>query len=131
MAGLDTAAVHRLKATKAALPAEARTDLQEAANLVSTDGNRHAYRRALAQAAQPCVPYLGVYLTDLTFIEDGNADTIAAPDGMSRPSGDSADETQQLINWRKHELYAGVIDEARHPAKRMRARALASAAQLV
>jgi hypothetical protein len=30
----------------------------------------------LSQSAPPCIPYLGVHLSDLTFIEDGNPDTI-------------------------------------------------------
>ena len=29
------------------------------------------YRDTLHKAVPPCVPFLGVYLTDLTFIEDG------------------------------------------------------------
>jgi hypothetical protein len=33
-----------------------------------------AYRQALREADPPCVPYLGYYLTDLTFIEEGNPD---------------------------------------------------------
>jgi son of sevenless-like protein len=88
---------------------------EQAARLVATDGNRHAYRKTLAQAAQPCVPYLGVYLTDLTFIEDGNPDTVAAAGAPDEPAeaGAEGDEAVHLINWRKHELYAGVIDEVR------------------
>jgi son of sevenless-like protein len=35
--------------------------------------NFAAYRARLKQAMPPCLPFMGVYLTDLTFIEDGNA----------------------------------------------------------
>jgi len=34
--------------------------------------NFSEYRRNLHSLSCPCVPFLGVYLTDLTFIEDGN-----------------------------------------------------------
>lgn len=33
------------------------------------------YRTALRDATPPCLPYLGVHLSDLVFIEDGNADS--------------------------------------------------------
>jgi hypothetical protein len=35
--------------------------------------NFAAYRARLKQELPPCLPFMGVYLTDLTFIEDGNA----------------------------------------------------------
>jgi len=35
-------------------------------------GSYKAYRTTIAQMEPPCVPYLGIYLTDLTFIEEGN-----------------------------------------------------------
>lgn len=38
--------------------------------------SRLMHREALSHSAPPCIPYLGVHLSDLTFIEDGNPDTI-------------------------------------------------------
>jgi len=53
------------------------------------------YRRTLHGVNPPCVPFLGVYQTDLTFIEDGNASKFATG----------------LINFKKCRLIAGVITE--------------------
>ena len=52
------------------------------------------YRAALHKAKPPSLPYLGMYLTDLTFIDDGNPDTV---DGK--------------INWNKRELTYRVLSE--------------------
>ena len=38
--------------------------------------NFAAYREALLHATPPCLPYIGVFLTDLTFLEDGNPDRV-------------------------------------------------------
>ena len=38
------------------------------------------YREKLHEANPPCIPFLGVYLTDLTFIEDGIASIIKNTD---------------------------------------------------
>ena len=38
------------------------------------------YREKLHEANPPCIPFLGVYLTDLTFIEDGIASIIKSTD---------------------------------------------------
>lgn len=34
------------------------------------------YREILSTTSPPCIPYIGVYLIDLTYMEDGNPDLI-------------------------------------------------------
>lgn len=53
------------------------------------------YRDKLHSISPPCVPYLGIYLTDMTFIEDGNLD--------SYPNG--------CINFTKRVRFAKVLQE--------------------
>lgn len=52
------------------------------------------YREKLRLANPPCIPFLGVYLTDLTFIEDGIASIV---------------KTSNLINFAKRSKTAEVI----------------------
>ena len=58
--------------------------------------NYKNFRAYLHNVNPPCIPYLGVYLTDLTFIEDGNKDNL--PDGLN-------------INFMKRQRLAEVIAE--------------------
>lgn len=47
---------------------------------VGADGRFRAMRETLHRSDPPCIPYLGMYLTDLSFIEEGTPDFT--PDGL-------------------------------------------------
>lgn len=42
--------------------------------VICSDGRFRAMREALHRCDPPCIPYLGMYLTDLSFIEEGTPD---------------------------------------------------------
>ena len=50
--------------------------LKEMENLFSYHGNSRNYRAKLAKEKLPCVPFVGMWLTDLTFIFDGVPDML-------------------------------------------------------
>ena len=69
-AGLNFAAISRLKQSWKAL-SSSKTVIQELTDVTSPLNNYKLYREELKQAgtSEPCIPYLAVYLKDLTFIE--------------------------------------------------------------
>ena len=58
------------------LDAKQKKRYEEVQNIMSREKNFQNFRAHLHKADPPCIPYLGLYLTDLTFIEDGNKDFI-------------------------------------------------------
>ena len=62
--------------------------------MIKTEKNFSNYREALHVANPPCIPFLGVYLTDLVFIEDGIPSVV---------------KTTELINFTKRKMTAEVI----------------------
>ncbi|KAI8810741.1 ras guanine nucleotide exchange factor domain-containing protein [Cladochytrium replicatum] len=75
VAGLSMAPVTRLKKTWQALSEKFQKihdAYTEVADTVSPKAQYANYRRALKDLKPPLIPFLGVYLTDLTFIELGN-----------------------------------------------------------
>eukprot|EP01102_Stenamoeba_stenopodia_P014624 TRINITY_DN4881_c0_g1_i2.p1 TRINITY_DN4881_c0_g1~~TRINITY_DN4881_c0_g1_i2.p1 ORF type:complete len:1169 (+),score=349.70 TRINITY_DN4881_c0_g1_i2:173-3679(+) len=77
ISGLQSSAIYRLKQTWAALPTRLTKLFEEINALMSSESNFRSFRQHLHTIDPPCIPYLGVYLTDLTFIEDGNPDLLA------------------------------------------------------
>jgi len=87
---------------------------------MSCDFSWRAYRTAIHEAKPPCLPYIGVYLQDLIFIEEGNPGTLffssylflfiflvqARPDHVV-----TTDNLGDLINFSKRELVASAIRE--------------------
>ncbi|KKZ64626.1 hypothetical protein EMCG_09455 [[Emmonsia] crescens] len=71
ISALGTAPVHRLNRTWAQVSARISAILENMRRLMASTKNFGEYREALHLANPPCIPFFGVYLTDLTFIEDG------------------------------------------------------------
>jgi len=76
IAGFNNAAVSRLNNTKSQCSSKALEELATFERLMSGEKSSKAYRHHIHNANPPLVPYMGVYLSDLTFIEEGNPDKI-------------------------------------------------------
>jgi len=97
LSALNNTSVHRLRQTWELLPEKSLEVWDSLATLMDGVGNFASYRAALRKSKGGVVPYLGLYLTDLTFIDDGNLDSIESPNGT------------KMINFSKLSLVASVI----------------------
>lgn len=99
MAGLAMSPVYRLNRTwdlfKSRFAAE-HALMEKFEQLTSSQGNWTGLRGAVHSVQPPCVPYLGVYCSDLTFVDQGNPSRLP-------PHG--------LVNWDKGRLEANIIRE--------------------
>ncbi|KAJ3052005.1 hypothetical protein HK097_006984 [Rhizophlyctis rosea] len=78
-AAMSTAAVNRLHKTWEAFVdkyGKIHEAYEEVADVVTPKGQYANYRKVLKDLQPPAIPFLGVYLTDLTFIELGNPDFL-------------------------------------------------------
>lgn len=94
VSGLQSSCVHRLSLTKEGLSSKSSRRLQKYLAIMDSRVNFQRYREALANCSPPALPYLGIYLTNLVFIEDGNADYVNG-----------------LINFKKRKLVSKVIEQ--------------------
>ena len=97
VSALSTAPIHRLRRTWDAVSQKHVAVFESLENLMSASRNWANYREMIHKLNPPCVPFLGRYLGDLTFIEDGNRDRLK--------------ENDQLINFGKRQKTAEVIRE--------------------
>ncbi|XP_077441830.1 ras-specific guanine nucleotide-releasing factor 2 isoform X2 [Vanacampus margaritifer] len=68
---LNRSAVYRLKKTWAKVCKQTKSLMDRLQRTVSSEGRFKNLRETLKNCNPPCVPYLGMYLTDLAFIEEG------------------------------------------------------------
>jgi len=102
LSGLNNASVFRMKASWAKIQKEKlytqwRTMASE---ITDTTNNSYNYRQAVSHADPPIIPYLGVYLTDLTFTEDGNSNYLKVQDGR-----------EDIVNFEKMRRVAVLIKD--------------------
>lgn len=59
---------------------QTKQSVQKLQIIVSSDGRFRNLREALHRCDPPCIPYLGMYLSDLSFLEEGTPSL--ADDGL-------------------------------------------------
>lgn len=96
IAGLTLSPIDRLKFSKSTVHSELLDEFERFVAMMQPTNNWKLYRDELAAAPLPKIPYLGMYLTDLIYIGDGNPDTL---------------EDGKLINFRKRQMVFRVLDE--------------------
>jgi hypothetical protein len=62
---------YTVNALSVSLSSQTKQTIEKLQNIVSSDGRFRNLRDALHRCDPPCIPYLGMYLTDLSFIEEG------------------------------------------------------------
>ena len=72
--------------------------------IVEPDKNYAILRRRLHDHVPPCLPFVGMYLTDLTFVDAGNA-------AQRQLSGLGDSEGISVVNFDKHTRTAKIIGE--------------------
>lgn len=75
VAGINSGPCYRLRHTKHEASKQVLEMLDACSSILDTDGSWAGYRKRLALATPPLIPHLGIHLTDLVFIEEGNKDT--------------------------------------------------------
>lgn len=71
---LTNSAVHRLSNTWEGMDEKSISTKDAINEFISTQGNSKNFREAMNQnytSGKPCAPYMGIYLKDLVFLDDG------------------------------------------------------------
>ncbi|KAI9344901.1 ras guanine nucleotide exchange factor domain-containing protein [Obelidium mucronatum] len=74
---LQSAPVHRLHQTWSLVDSQSLLALGELKAITASSKNFQTYRDALLASSDLCIPYLGLVMTDLIFIHDGNPDRLS------------------------------------------------------
>lgn len=101
---LNSSTIIRLKRTWDMVSQKRKDMLKSMQAIVSSERNSTVLRRRLQGHVPPCLPFLGMYLTDLTFVEVGLIATRQLP-------GLGSNEGISVINFGKHAQTAKIIGE--------------------
>ena len=101
---LNSSTIVRLKRTWEAVSQKRKDILKDLQAIVKPDKNYATLRKRLNDHVPPCLPFVGTYLTDLTFVDAGNPATKQLP-------GSSDGESIPVINFDKHTRTAKIIGE--------------------
>ncbi|PBP19355.1 ras guanine-nucleotide exchange protein-like protein [Diplocarpon rosae] len=101
---LNCSTISRLRKTWDIVSQKRKDTLKSLQAIVEPEKNYAVLRKRLHDHVPPCLPFVGIYLTDLTFVDCGNAATRQLP-GLGDGDGMS------VINFDKHTRTAKIIGE--------------------
>ncbi|KAF9888236.1 hypothetical protein FE257_008805 [Aspergillus nanangensis] len=99
---LNSSMISRLKRTWEVVSQKTKATLEYLREIVDVSRNYAVLRQRLQNHVPPCLPFVGTYLTDLTFVDHGNPPLRSLP----TEEGDMA-----VINLDKHMKTAKIISE--------------------
>lgn len=102
VASINSSSIRRMKRTWADLNQKTRSRFDDLSQLLNPAKNHKTLRDRLETVSSPCLPYVGLYRTDLTFVDQGNLPTRDLKIG---------DETISVINLDKHAKTAKIISD--------------------
>ena len=117
---LNSSMILRLKRTWEVVSAKTKTRLEELRNIVYVGRNYAVLRQRLQNQVAPCIPFVGIYLTDLTFVDVGNQTTRQLPGQGTASVGEGAEGHAnnnngggglEVINFDKHMRTAKIIGQ--------------------
>ena len=101
---LNSSTILRLKRTWELVSSKTKATLEHLKDVVDVSRNYAVLRQRLQNHTPPCLPFVGTYLTDLTFVDVGNQTT-------RQLHGDCPEENLAVINFDKHMKTAKIISE--------------------
>lgn len=107
---LSNTAISRLHKTQHAVPKVHRESLERLQMITNPSRNYKILRTRLRNHIPPCLPFLGMYLKDLVFIDAGNPATkqmLPSYGGLDR----GRTGTITIINFEKHNRTANILRE--------------------
>ncbi|KAG1777155.1 ras GEF [Suillus placidus] len=95
VSGLNSSPIRRLKRSWEQVSTRYMSQLETCETTINSYKTFNVYRSALAKVSPPCVPFVGVFLTALTHIQDGSKDSLP----------------NNLVNFRKRQKTSEVIQD--------------------
>jgi len=97
LSGLNATPVRRLRRSWEQVNSKLMAQMRACESIIDPNRNFTNYRRLFGTITPPCVPYVGVFLTTLAFIQEGSKDTLS----------------NNIVNFRKRQRAAEVMNDIR------------------
>jgi hypothetical protein len=106
---LNSSTISRLRKTWDLISPKRKTLLRTLQKLVEPSQNNKVLRSRLHDHVPPCLPFLGMYLTDLTFVDIGNPATKQL--AVGKEAEDNRASGLTVVNFDKHTRTAKIIGD--------------------